>query len=647
MNPEQRVARPTAVPFGEWRSPITAERIAAGSLRLSDVALDGDAAYWLEGRPAEGGRSALVRCGADGRIGDVTPAPFDVRTRVHEYGGGAWLVNRGTVWFANGPDQRLYRQRPGESAQPLTRQAPWRFADLVLDGMRRRLIAVREDHERAGEPTNALVAVDERTGAVQVLTQGHDFYSNPRPSPDGHWLAWVTWDHPRMPWDGTELWVAPVTSEGTLGAARRVAGGPEEAVFQPEWAADGTLYFVSDPTGWWNLYRWRGATPTPVCPVAAEFGLPQWQFGMRTYGFDGAGAIVCAYCLGGVWRLARLRATGTLEPLDLPYTQFQGLRVAGRRAMFVGGAPERPAAVVSVDLASDRCTTLRESVSLDLDAGYISRPQRIEFPTAGGAHAHALLYSPRHPRHPVPPGAKPPLIVVGHGGPTGATSDTLRLAVQFWCSRGFAVLDVDYRGSTGYGRAYRRLLEGRWGVADVEDCVRGARHVVATGRADGERLIIRGSSAGGYTTLAALTFTDVFTAGASYYGIGDLEALACETHKFESHYLDALVGPYPAARELYRERSPLHHVERLCCPVIFFQGLEDKVVPPTQAEAMVAALRRRGLPVAYLAFEGEQHGFRKSETVRRTLEAELYFYGRVFGFQPADPVDPIPIDNLP
>lgn len=634
-------------PFGAWRSPITAERIAAGSLRLGAVALEADAVYWLEGRAAEGGRSVLMRCASDGHVQALTPAPFNVRTGAHEYGGGAYRVARDTVWFVNFADQRVHVQRRGEPPRPLTPEGPWRYADLIHDARRRRLIAVRETHQDGGEPASTLVSLDTAMDSARVLAAGHDFYSSPCLSPDGRHLAWLCWDHPRMPWDGTELWVAAIDGSSALGPATRVAGGPDESVFQPQWAADGALCFVSDPGGWWNLYCWRGDAVSPLCPMQAEFGQPQWQFGMSTYGFDATGAVVCAYCTGGVWRLARLdRNGGRLQPMELPYTQLQDVRVSGHRAAFLAGAPDRPTAVVTLDLASGRPVVLREATTLDFDSGYVSRPDRVTFPTGGGEAAHGFLYLPRNPAHRAAAADRPPLIVVVHGGPTGAASDALHLPTQFWTSRGFAVLDVDYRGSTGYGRAYRRLLQGQWGIADVEDCVNGARHLVATGQVDAHRLAIRGSSAGGYTVLAALAFHEVFRAGASYYGVSDLEALARETHKFESHYMDWLLGPYPAARDTYRARSPIRHAERLSCAVIFFQGLDDKVVPPNQAHRMVSALERRGLPVAYVPFEGEQHGFRRSETLRRALEAELYFYGRIFGFRPADRVEPVPIANL-
>ncbi|HIC94777.1 MAG TPA: S9 family peptidase, partial [Anaerolineae bacterium] len=460
-------------------------------------------------------------------------------------------------------------------------------------------------------------------------------------------LAWLTWNHPNMPWDGTELWVAKLRADGSLGRAGRVAGGPRESIFQPEWSPDGILHFVSDRTGWWNLYRWRDGRVEPLTEMEAEFGRPQWVFGMSTYAFESAGRIICAYTRQGTWHLASLdTATRRLEPIETPYTEIAYVRAAPGRAVFLAGSPTEPASIVQLDLATGRIEVLRRSSETAIDPGYLSSPQAIEFPTEGGLTAYAFFYPPRNRDYVAPPDERPPLLVMSHGGPTSAASTTLNLEIQYWTSRGIAVLDVNYGGSTGYGRAYRERLEGRWGIVDVDDCVNGARYLVERGLVDGQRLAIRGGSAGGYTTLCALTFRDVFKAGASYFGVSDLEALTKETHKFESHYLDRLVGPYPERRDLYRDRSPIHFAHRLSCPVIFFQGLEDKVVPPSQAELMVQALRAKGLPVAYVTFEGEQHGLRRAESIKRALDAELYFYARIFGFEPADPVEPVPIENL-
>ncbi len=556
------------------------------------------------------------------------------------------------VYFSNFADQRLYRASPGGRPEPVTPATPaceMRYADGVIDRSRGRMICVREDHTAAGqEAVNAIVGLKlDGADAGQVLVSGNNFYASPRLSPDGRRLAWQTWNHPNMPWDGCELWVAEVTADGALGPAVLVAGGADESIFQPEWSPDGVLHFISDRTGWWNLYRWRDGRVEPLCPMEAEFGEPQWIFGLSTYAFESAGRIVCAYQKNGLERLAMLDTrTSQLTPLERPYTSFFSVRAAPGRVFCIAASPALPSAVVQYDLGTRQWAIVRQSSTAAVDAGYLSPAQAVEFPTENGLTAHGLYYPPRNRDFAAPAGEKPPLLVISHGGPTGATSSALSLSIQYWTSRGIAVLDVNYGGSTGYGREYRNRLRGQWGIVDVDDCANGARYLAEKGEVDGQRLIIRGGSAGGYTTLAALTFRNVFKAGASYYGVSDLEALAVETHKFESRYLDNLIGPYPARRDLYIERSPIYSAERLSCPVIFFQGLEDKVVPPNQAERMVEALRRKGVPVAYVPFEGEQHGFRQAANIKRALDAELYFYSRVFGFALAEPVEPVAIDNL-
>ncbi|MFQ6058133.1 MAG: S9 family peptidase [Anaerolineae bacterium] len=663
------MAEPQVEPYGSWKSPITSDLIVSETIGLGWITLDGEDVYWTEMRPAEGGRYVVVRRTPDGRTTDFTPSPFNARTRVHEYGGGAFVVADGTVYFSNFTDQRLYRQDPGAQPRPITPEADpsglraealkaeglspqgrsLRYADGVFDRRRGRIICVREDHtDPRREAVNTIVSLDPEGGdGGQVLVSGNDFYSSPRLSPDGTRLAWLTWNHPNMPWDGTELWVGELKGDGSLGRTERVAGGVDESIFQPEWSSDGVLYFVSDRTGWWNLYRWREGAVEPVVEIEAEFGRPQWVFGMSTYAFESASRIICAYTEQGTWHLTSLdTATRELEPIETPYSDISYVRAAPGRVVFLGGSPTEPASIVELDLATRRFEVLRRSSQITIEPGYLSLPQAIEFPTEHGLTAYALFYPPRNRDYVAPPGERPPLLVISHGGPTGSTSSTLNLMIQYWTSRGIAVLDVNYGGSTGYGRAYRRRLEGQWGVVDVDDCVNGARYLVERGEVDGNRLIIRGGSAGGYTTLSALTFRDVFKAGASYYGVSDLEALTKETHKFESRYLDRLIGPYPERRDLYRERSPIHFTDRLSSPVIFFQGLEDKIVPPNQTELMVKALQAKGLPVAYILFEGEQHGFRRAESIKRALDAELYFYSRVFGFQLADPVKPVPIENL-
>jgi len=622
--------------------------IVTESVGLSQIMLDGVDVYWIESRPMEGGRNVIVRLRAGTRE-DVLPSPFNARSRAHEYGGGAFAVDGGTLYFSNFSDQQIYGGVPGATPRALTSPNNLRFADMTPDRRRQRLIGVCEDHRREGEPVNTLVVIDpEGPGEPRVLVAGSDFYAAPRLSPDGWQLAWLSWNHPNMPWDGTELWLADITPEGSLGVRRKIAGGPGESIFQPEFSPDGTLYFVSDRSGWWNLYRFREGNIEALAPMEAEFGLLQWNFGMSTYAFESAQRLVCAYNQKGVWHLATLETDSLrLLPRELSCTEIHCVRAASGKAFFIAGSPTQSSTIFQLDLATNDAIAIRRSNRIEPDPGYVSAPQTLEFPTTDGAHAYAFYYPPKNRDFRALPNEKTPLLVSCHGGPTSATSSTMNLKVQYWTSRGIAVLDVNYRGSTGYGRAYRDKLRGLWGVADVEDCLAGARYLIDRGLVDENRIAIRGGSAGGYTTLCALTFHSLFRAGAVYYGISDLEALVKDTHKFEARYLDGLIGPYPARRALYQARSPIHFVDRLSRPVIFFQGLEDKVVPPNQTEAMATALRRKGIAVAYVPFAGEQHGFRRAENIQRALEAELYFYSQIFRFTPADVIEPVKIENLP
>jgi dipeptidyl aminopeptidase/acylaminoacyl peptidase len=643
------MAETQVAPYGSWKSPITSDLIVQGSIGVGAVALDGLDVYWIEMRPNEGGRSVIVRRTPDGQTIDVTPKPFNARTRVHEYGGGDYTVADGIVYFSNFDDQLLYKQSPNAEPRPLTPEVSMRYADPIVDKKRGRLICVREDHTGAGEAVNTLVSINVEDGNdAKVIVSGNDFYSSPRLSPDGSRLAWLTWNHPNMPWDGTELWTGELAEDGSLINTERVAGGVEESIFQPEWSPDGTLYFVSDRSGWWNLYRQKeDGSAEALQEMEAEFGMPQWVFGMSMYAFESRERIICTYIERGRARLASLNTrTNAFETIETPDSDITYLRAAKGLAAFRAGSPTSPAQIVQLDLSTGKTEILRRSNELKIDPGYFSVPQAIEFPTENGQTAHAFFYPPRNRDYAAPEGELPPLLVKSHGGPTSAATTTLALGIQYWTSRGIGVLDVNYGGSTGYGREYRQRLQDTWGIVDVDDCANGAGYLVERGEADGMRLMITGGSAGGYTTLCALTFRDRFHAGASHYGVSDCEALAKETHKFESRYLDGLIGPYPERADLYRERSPVHHVDRLSCPVIFFQGLEDKVVLPNQAEMMVDALRAKGLPVAYVPFAGEQHGFRRAENIKRALDGEIYFYSRIFGFELADQVEPVPIENL-
>ncbi len=648
----------TVAPYGSWSSPIEAETVARAGRRLAFPAIAEDGAvWWAEGRPDEGGRVVLMRRSPGGEPEAVTQPGANIRTRVHEYGGGAWcLVEPDLVVFVDFGDQRLHRLRIGEEPVPISPAPPeggaLHYADMRPAPDGERIVCVRETHGE-GEAVNEIVSLPlDGSEEPQVLASGRDFYSFPRISADGTWLAWTCWDHPNMPWDGTELWVAPLDDTGE---ERLVAGGPEESIFQPGWGPDGRLYFVSDRDGWWNLYRARepgnelSGEEGPLVQLTeqeADFAHPQWLFGGATYAFLESGAIACVCCEHGEERLLLLQRGGW-EPTDLglPYTSFgyPVLSAHGDAVAFAAASPERETAIVVYDAGSGGCEIVRDSSEEPVDPAYVSHPRPIEFPTGEGEVAYGFFYPPANPDFLAPDGELPPLIVESHGGPTSHATPALSREYLYWTSRGIGVVDVNYRGSSGYGREYRNKLRGTWGVVDTEDCVNAARHLAEEGLADGARLAIRGGSAGGYAALCALTFHDAFAAGASYYGVADAEALAGDTHKFESRYLDSLIGPYPEQADLYRERSPINHVERLRSPVILFQGLEDEVVPPNQAETMAAALKRNGVPHAYLAFEGEQHGFRKAETNIRCLEAELYFYGRIMGFEPAGDPEPVEI----
>lgn len=646
------VSGATRSPFGAWRSQVRIDDVVGDVIVLGEPWIDGDDVYWLEGRPTEGGRRVLVRAAADGSTADLTPPPFNVRSRVHEYGGGSYVVARGIVVFSDFGDGRLYRLDPGATdAVPITPAGPWRYADLRADLPRRRFYAVREDHsagDQAKAVVNTIVAVPLDGGDPTVLVSGPDFVASPRLSPDGARLAWLEWDHPDMPWDATHLRVAPIEADGTLGASALAAGGPDESIVQPEWAQDGTLHLMSDRSGWWNLYRLvDGPRLEPLAPMEAEFADPAWIFDRSSYGFLTDGTIVAVARSGGYDHLFHIAPGELIGEVEMPFTELDAVRVGPGGLVALAGAPTDPWVVARFDPETLAVAgVLRRASSVTFDPATISQPESIAFPTNGDGTAHALHYPPTNPDFAGPDGERPPLVVLSHGGPTSNTLTTLELSRQFITSRGIAVVDVDYGGSTGYGREYRGRLDGQWGIVDVDDCIAAARFLVERGDVDPDRLAIEGGSAGGYTTLAALAFRDVFTAGISHYGVGDMELLELKTHKFESQYLHRLLAPYPEAAALYRERSPIHAARDITSPVLLLQGLDDRVVPPSQAETMAAALAANGIPYAYLAFEGEGHGFRGAHAIRRTLEARLSFLGQVFGFEPADEVEPLVMDGL-
>ena len=648
--PSEPEDRRPVVPYGEWPSTIRIDDLVTDAVRLDQPWVDGDDVYWIEGRPSEDGRSVLVRRTADGTTEDVTPAPIDVRSRVHEYGGGAYTVAGGTIVYSDRRDGRLYRLGPGDGMPvALTPEGPFRYADLRIDPARRRTLAVREDHGVGGQAAAAIVAIPlDGDQEPTVLVAGPDFLAAPRLAPDGSHLAWLEWDHPDMPWDTTRLRVAPVLEDGTLGRAELAAGGHDESVVEPEWSPDGVLHFVSDRSGWWNLYRLLdGPRLDPLAAMEAEFAVPSWVFDRPRYGFLADGSIVAIARSAGRDRLFHIAPGQLIGEVETAFTEFGHLRIGMKRIVTIAASPTEARAVVALDPETlAPIGILRHAAPTAPDPSTIALAEPIAFPTTDGATSHALSYRPTNPAVAGTLGERPPLVVLSHGGPTANASSALDLEIQLLTSRGIAVVDVDYRGSTGYGRAYRQALEGRWGIVDVDDCVAAARFLVERGDVDGDRLAIAGGSAGGYTTLAALAFRDVFAAGISAYGIGDLETLARDTHKFESRYMDRLVGPYPAMADRYRRRSPIHALDHVSCPVLVLQGLDDRVVPPSQAEAMIAALSANGIPHAYLAFEGEGHGFRGADAIRRATEARIAFLGRVLGFEPADALEPLDVPGV-
>lgn len=637
------------VPYGTWPTPFTSQRLVEAAVQVGEIATaDDGSVWWSESRPGEGGRVVLVRRSPDGQVTDMIPAGVNVRTRVHEYGCGAWWLVGTDVWFTEFADQRLYRVRPGADPVAVTGESSVpsgeRFADGQAGPGRGMATCVRERHTTDGMVHNEIVTVA-ADGQIEVLVSGPDFVSDPRWSTDGGQLCWLQWEHPNMPWDGTELVVR--TSHG---AEQVVAGGVDESICQPRWGSDGSLYFLSDRTGWWSLYRWAGADSAdgvdggavhPVLVLEAEIGGPQWVFGLSRYALLDDGRIVAAACRDAFDGLYVVDRDGSVRLLDLPYSVYGQLRSVPGGVVCVAGSPSVESSIVGISADDGEVEVLSGARDLGLGQGWFAAPEAVSFPSGpagvsgeGTRTAHALLYPPTNPEVAAPVGELPPLIVTIHGGPTSMAKPSLDLSVQYWTSRGFAVADVNYGGSTGFGRPYRDLLRGNWGVVDVEDCVACAQYLAGQRRVDPARMAITGGSAGGYTTLAVMTFASgVFGAGASHFGVADLALLAADTHKFESRYLDRLVGALPEAQSIYDQRSPIKHADSLRTPLAVFQGLEDEVVPPQQAELIVEALRRNGVDHAAVFFPGEQHGFRRAENIRAALDGELSFYSQIFGFE--------------
>ncbi|MFN8401835.1 MAG: prolyl oligopeptidase family serine peptidase [Anaerolineales bacterium] len=634
--------------YGSWHSPITADLINAKTISPIETKVDGDDIYWIESHPLEEGRHVIMRHTPDGKITECTPAGFNARTSVHEYGDGAFTVHKGSIYFVNYKDQRIYCQAPGESPVMLTPGEGYRYADLIIDEKHNRIICVREDHTSEGEAVNTIVSVNlNGNDNGTILVSGNNFYSSARLNPTGTQLSYLTWNHPNMPWDGCELWLTNVHDDGTLHHVDLVAGSASECIFQPDWSPDGVLHFIAEPEGWWNLYRLKDGKIEALHPMEAEFGEPQWVFNMAKYGFLSSEKIFCAYTQNGLWYLALLDTRSKeFSPIQSTFSYAENVHCGKGFAVFIGGSFDQPLSIIRYDAKKNSFETIKQAFEVTVDKGYLSTPQPISFPTTGDKTAHAIYYPPLNKDFSAPDGERPPLIVISHGGPTSQTVTVLQYKIQYWTSRGFAVVDVDYGGSSGYGREYRKRLNGNWGIVDVDDCCNAALYLVKEGLADPERLAIRGGSAGGFTTFACLAFSNVFKAGAGHFGVSELEIFVKDTHKFESRYLFTLVGPYPERKDLYYERSPINYAHQINCPLILFQGDDDKVVPPSQSQLMYEAVRGREIPTAYILFKGEQHGFRKADSIKRSLEGELYFYSKIFKFDLAEDIPAIEIDNL-
>ena len=623
----------TMQPFGTWPSAISPEIVSSAAPKISSIQSYKDQLFWVESRPQESGRNVIVSQDKDGITHDLLPEPYSHSSRVHEYGGMAYTLSGDTLYFVNGADQCIYKLDIGSNQQPtaITDPGP-RFADLIVDSVNNRLIAVCEQHSDQTEPENYLAAVslDKSNQQPQRLAWGADFYAYPRISPNGKNLCWIEWNHPNMPWDSTQLCCADIQGN-SLSKKRLVAGADDnEAIFQPQWSPDNQLYYVSDRNNWWNIYS---ADSGIALDMPAEFATPLWKFGMSTYDFIDSNTIACLWTQQGTWHCGFIDITNkTLNTINSAYKSMQAACCHNGKLHMVAGAPNIADEVVAVS-QRDIIESVYSPSSLDVESDNLAIPESICFPTANNERVQAFFYAPTHSQYAGMDKELPPVIAICHGGPTGATDCGLNLKIQYWTNQGFAVVDINYRGSTGFGRNYRHALTGAWGLSDIEDTQYAINYLVAQQKVDPKRCIIRGSSAGGYTVLSALTFTDTFKAGASLYGIGNLETLVSDTHKFESLYLNKLVGPYPAQKEIYQQRSPINHIDQLNCPVIFLQGLEDKVVPPNQAKIMVESLRNKGIDVEYVEFPDEGHGFRKSENIIRAMEAELAFYSDIFNLK--------------
>lgn len=628
---ETTMTNKTEASFGHWQSPISAAQVASGMVRVMELYADNDNVYWSELRPANQGRSTIVKRSTDGSTIDITPPDFDVRTRVHEYGSGAFTVNNDIVYASKGSDARIYEIIPGKEPRPITpsntEETHARFADFEVTSLG--IFAVGEMHQN-NVVKNFIALINPETGTWKTITEGYDFYSNPILSPDKKKLAWVCWNHPNMPWTNNELWVADLNDQAEISHLTKIAGELPESISQPKWHIDGSLYFISDRNnGWWNLHKHQNGQVTSLYPMAAEITYPQWFFKMSTWAFLNDNEIIFGYNKDGWWQLAHINLeTLAFKNIGEKSSYLSNIRSSNQSVVFLEFQSHKIKELKIID-SQHQISLLTHFDRINIDEEYLSKPVHLAFPSEQRT-AYGFYYPPCNKDFKAPENEKPPLIVISHGGPTAQSSASYSQEVQYWTTRGFGILDVNYGGSTGYGRDYRSALDRNWGIVDVEDCVNGALYLAEKGLVDPDRLIIRGGSAGGYTTLAALAFKDVFKAGASYYGVADLEALAKDTHKFESRYLEQLVGKYPEEKELWMVRSPINSVEKISCPLIIFQGEKDPIVPQNQALMIYEALKKRGVSTEIHIYEGEEHGFRKAKNIINSLEREVEFYQKVF-----------------
>tara|TARA_B100000700_G_scaffold236820_1_gene262763 strand:+ start:1017 stop:2960 length:1944 start_codon:yes stop_codon:yes gene_type:complete len=635
--------------YGSWESIFTPEKIIEGGLRLGEIRIDNNDIYFLEGRPAESGRSVIIKHNPDGTTEDVLPQNYNARNAVHEYGGGSYAVKDEIVFFTNWEDQLIYKVS-ADKISPITKPSniPMgiRFADLTLSNDGKWIFCVRETHTKDKEAQNEIVAVSTISSEIIVLASGRDFYSSPRPNPISNQICWLEWDHPNMPWDGNELYIADFDSQN-ISNKLKIDGSKNISILQPEWTNEGDLVYISDESGWWNLRKYSDNKTSEILLEEIDHGGPAWQFGFRTYFIHDNFIFLRGTSKDKNKGLIRkITLSGEIvDEIQVNHTSISDLSFCDGSAIYMGSSPTTSTQLCRLDFSTSNVDILKESIKIQIDSEEISIAQEIMFDTTSNEIAYAYFYKPTNKNYEGLTKEKPPLLVISHGGPTGSTTSSLNLSIQYWTNRGFAVVDVNYRGSAGYGKKYRDALKSNWGVYDTDDCIAAVDYLSNKGLVDSSRVAIKGGSAGGYTTINALTFHDRFAVGATYYGIADLSVFIDDTHKFESRYLDSLIGKYPEEKEKYYNRSAINFTDKLSCPMIIFQGTEDKIVPPSQAEIMAQGLRDKKIPFSLIMYEGEQHGFRQSENIKHSLESELFFYSKVLKFNTFHKLRDIKIEN--